>query len=631
MLNHYRNDLFLKSGLITPETYAHIDDLSKRLQKSFLKVTLTYAFLSRLKFKEHLQSLNITFFEFDYTGLTKIKGELSKEEFDFLLGQNLYPLKMRDGKVDLVTADPSDDISITRFKDFFALDVGTIYIGEDLDIVKALHMTYGDAILHKAVFELYEKDTKSSALETFTFRQVIVLGALGFVLLMLLLFFPVTTLISLNLFINLFLLLAIGFKFLLTVVGARSETIQKIAQSELAEIKDDELPFYTIQLPVFKESEVIYKLASNLQNLDYPKEKLDVKLLIESDDEVTFNAVKNLKFPCIFDPVIIPYAQPKTKPKACNYGLHFSKGTYLTIYDAEDIPDSDQLKMVHSLFKKLPEEYIVIQCALNYFNKTENYLTRMFTLEYSYWFDYMLPGLDGLKVPIPLGGTSNHFKFDKLLELGGWDGFNVTEDADLGIRAYAKGYKVTVLNSTTYEEANNAFYNWIRQRSRWIKGYMQTYLVHMRNPAKLYREVGLNGFLGFQFFIGGTFFTFLAYPVLLLLFLFYIFLTFDISSHIVGSLNTEIVDFFKLIFPEWVIIISVFNFMAGNLLMIYINMIAVFRRKSYSLILYAITNPVYWLMHSISAYKGLFQLVSKPFYWEKTNHGLTKDHKPELE
>ena len=626
----YRNDLFLKSGLLPESTYAQIDKMSKSMNKSFLKVTLNYAFLSRLAYKEHLLKNNISFYQFDYTQLFKLKSEFSKADFDFLLDHNLYPVKLQNGKVDLIIADPSDDISISKFKEYFLLEIETIHIAEDLDIVKALHMTYGDAILHKAVFDLYERDNKSSALETFTLRQVLVLGGLGVILLVLLFIFPVFTIISINLFINLFLLFAIGFKFLLTVVGAKSETIQKISPAELGNYPDDELPYYTIQLPVFKESEVIYKLASNLQNLDYPKDKLDVKLLIESDDDVTFNAVKNLKFPCIFDPVIIPYSQPKTKPKACNYGLHFSKGKYLTIYDAEDIPDSDQLKMVNALFNKLPDNYIVVQCALNYFNKTENFLTRMFTLEYSYWFDYMLPGLDGLGVPIPLGGTSNHFKFDKLIELGGWDGFNVTEDADLGIRAYAKGYKVTVLNSTTYEEANNAFYNWIRQRSRWIKGYMQTYLVHMRNPMKLFREVGWSGFWGFQCFIGGTFFTFLAYPILLLLFLFYFFLTLDISESVMGSFNTDIINFFKIIFPDWVIILSVFNFMAGNLLMIYINMIAVFRRKSYSLILFAITNPVYWLMHSISAYKGLFQLISKPFYWEKTNHGLTKSHNPDI-
>lgn len=451
----FRNDLFLKSGLLSDFEYSQIDNMCREMNKSFLKVTLNYAFLSRLEYKEFLLKESFDFHEFNYSNLSKLKIPILKVDLDFLLDHNLFPIENSEGDIDLVVADPSDTIPISKFRERYNLNVSRVILAEDLDIIKALHMTYGDELLHKAVFDLYERDNKSSALETFTSRQVIVLGIAGILFFTVLFIYPVFTLISLNLAINLFLLFAIGFKFLLTVVGAKSETVQKVSNAELGNYPDEDLPYYTIQLPVFKESEVIYKLASNLQNLDYPKHKLDVKLLIESDDEVTFNAVKNLKFPCIFDPVIIPYAQPKTKPKACNYGLHFSKGKYLTIYDAEDIPDSDQLKMVNALFHKLPEEYIVVQCALNYFNKTENFLTRMFTLEYSYWFDYMLPGLDGLGVPIPLGGTSNHFKFDKLMELGGWDGFNVTEDADLGIRAYAKGYKVTVLNSTTYEEANN--------------------------------------------------------------------------------------------------------------------------------------------------------------------------------
>lgn len=630
MREFYRNDLFLKSDELQQNAYDEIERLSKDMNKSFLKVALNYAFLSRLNYKNLLLQKGIKFYQFDYANLEKFSPDFKKADLDFLLDHNLFPIKINNEEVELVMADPSDNISIYKFTDYFSLYVKKTHVAEDLDIVKALHLCYGGDILEKAVFDLYNRDPESSALETFTSKQVIVIGALGILFFILLFLFPVITIIGSNLLINLFFLISIGFKFLLTVIGAKSEALQKISPAELAVYPDKDLPYYTLLLPVFKESEVIYKLASNLRNLDYPKEKLDVKLLIESDDPVTFNAIKNLKSPCIFDPVIVPYAQPKTKPKACNYGLYFSKGKYLAIYDAEDIPDSDQLKLVNALFHKLPEEYIVVQCALNYFNKTENFLTIMFTLEYSYWFDYMLPGLDGLGVPIPLGGTSNHFKFDKLMELGGWDGFNVTEDADLGIRAYAKGYKVSVLNSTTYEEANNEFYNWIRQRSRWIKGYMQTYLIHMRKPTKLLREVGWNGFFGFQFFIGGTFFTFLTYPILLILFLFYIFLTFDFSRHLVGSLNSDIVNFFTLIFPDWLIIISIFNFLAGNLLMVYVNMVAVFRRKSYNLILFAIANPIYWLMHSISAYKGLFQLISKPFYWEKTNHGLTKADKPKL-
>jgi cellulose synthase/poly-beta-1,6-N-acetylglucosamine synthase-like glycosyltransferase len=406
-----------------------------------------------------------------------------------------------------------------------------------------------------------------------------------------------------------FFLIAITFKLFLSLVGSRFELYQAVSRDEVREVVDGNLPVYTILLPVYKEDKLIKKLIWNLQSIDYPREQLDVKLLIEEDDDLTLNAVRELDFPAVFEVIVVPFHMPKTKPKACNYGLHFARGKYLTIYDAEDIPDSDQLKKVVSLFAKLPDNYICIQSALNYFNRNENFLTRMFTLEYSYWFDYMLPGLDTLDIPIPLGGTSNHFKMDALIELGAWDPFNVTEDADLGVRAYAKGYKVAIVNSTTYEEANNEPFNWIRQRSRWIKGYMQTYLVHMRNPVALIRKIGWKGFLGFNFFVGATPLTFLVYPILLFIFLAYV--VFNLSS-------------IKTLFPDWVLFISIFNLMVGNILMIYVNMMAVFKRRFYELILFAIANPVYWLMHSAAAYMGLYQLIVKPFYWEKTTHGLSK-------
>jgi cellulose synthase/poly-beta-1,6-N-acetylglucosamine synthase-like glycosyltransferase len=403
------------------------------------------------------------------------------------------------------------------------------------------------------------------------------------------------------------------FKLFLALVGSRFELHQAVTRDELKEVVNEELPIYTILLPVYKEDKLIKKLIWNLQSIDYPREKLDIKLLIEEDDDKTLNAVRNLDFPAIFEVIVVPFHMPKTKPKACNYGLHFAKGKYLTIYDAEDIPDTDQLKKVVTMFNKLPSNYICIQSALNYYNRNENFLTRMFTLEYSYWFDYMLPGLDTLDIPIPLGGTSNHFKLDNLVELGAWDPFNVTEDADLGVRAYAKGYKIAVINSTTYEEANNEPFNWIRQRSRWIKGYMQTYLVHMRDPIALWKKLGWKGFLGFSFFIGATPLTFLVYPFLLGIFISYV--VFDLSS-------------IRTLFPDWVLFMSIFNLMVGNILMIYINMMAVFKRRYYELILFSIANPVYWLMHSIAAFKGLYQLIVKPFYWEKTDHGLSKVTSP---
>ncbi|MDP1973056.1 MAG: glycosyltransferase family 2 protein, partial [Sediminibacterium sp.] len=479
----------------------------------------------------------------------------------------------------------------------------------DLDITWMVHKLRGEYYVKESVFSLMRKDPESSGLTTFTDAQLLfIFIAIGIALLLLTVNF-VNSFIFFNLFFSFVFLFSIVFKLYIALKGSKYELVEVVTKDEVKAIKNDTLPVYTILLPVYKEDKLIRKLIWNLRSLDYPRGKLDVKLLIEEDDDKTLNAVRNLDFPANFETIVVPFHMPKTKPKACNYGLFFCKGIYLTIYDAEDVPDSDQLKKVVALFRKLPKDYVVLQGALNYFNKNENLLTRMFTLEYSYWFDYMLPGLQSLDVPIPLGGTSNHFKLDKLKELGGWDPFNVTEDADLGVRVFEKRYKVGVVNSTTLEEANNEPFNWIRQRSRWIKGYMQTLLVHMRNPIRLVNKIGWRGFFGFNFFVGFTPITFLLYPVLLGFYIIYI--VFDLQT-------------VRVLFPDWVLYISIFNFVAGNTLMIYVNMLAVFKRRFYELILFALVNPFYWLMHSIAAYKGLWQLIYKPFYWEKTNHGLTK-------
>jgi cellulose synthase/poly-beta-1,6-N-acetylglucosamine synthase-like glycosyltransferase len=241
-----------------------------------------------------------------------------------------------------------------------------------------------------------------------------------------------------------------------------------------------------------------------------------------------------------------------------------------------------------------------VQAALNYWNAADNWLTRMFTVEYSFWFDYMLPGLDRLRLPIPLGGTSNHFRTKGLRMLGGWDPFNVAEDADLGIRAAVLGRTVGVLDSTTYEEANRAPGNFVRQRSRWIKGYLQTLLVHLRRPWTLVRTAGVRQTAAFVLLVGGTPLTFLATPVLYALFL--------LPSSAL---------------PGWVLGLSLVSLLAGHGLMIYVSMMGAFKRRNFALVLWALLNPVYWLLHSVAAYKALWQLVTKPHYWEKTVHGLS--------
>ncbi len=604
-------ELLTNDGFITAGDRDAIEVHSNESGLSFIKIALTSGYISRKNYDRSILNAGYTLNEHPRDEAYD-EEVLSKIDLNFAHDRLAMPLRIQNGKVVCLMASPDD----TLFTDFilFTYDMKPeIILASDLDITWLSNKLLGDKYTKSAVFELMKRDPDSSAVVTFSTAQLIVIFVIiAIVAIGLVLSFKNTSII-INVIISSFFLVAIIFKLFLALVGSRFELHQAVTKEELKLLRDDDLPIYTILLPVFREDKLIKKLIWNLQSIDYPRHKLDIKLLIEEEDDKTFNAVKNLDFPAVFEVIVVPYHMPKTKPKACNYGLHFARGKYLTIYDAEDIPDTDQLKKVVSLFGKLPKEYVCVQSALNYFNRNENFLTRMFTLEYSYWFDYMLPGLDTLDIPIPLGGTSNHFKLDELVELGAWDPFNVTEDADLGVRVYAKGYKVAIINSTTYEEANNEPFNWIRQRSRWIKGYMQTYLVHMRHPVAFWKEIGWKGFLGFNFFIGATPITFLVYPLLLIFFICYV--VFDLSG-------------IRTLFPDWVLFMSIFNLMVGNILMIYINMIAVFKRRYYELILFAVANPIYWLMHSISAYKGLYQLIVKPFYWEKTNHGLSKVNSP---
>ncbi len=599
-------ELLVNDGFLTPGDREKIEKFSASSEMSFLKIALNFGYISRKNYERSIT--NAGYILKPAREQAYDREVLDKVELAFTDAHLALPLRIEKDKVVVLMADPSN----TLFLDFIRLTFDLepeIIVADDLDITWMNHKLLGTGYVKSSVFELLNRDVDSSALVTFTTPQLVIFFLLlGLLATGLVLNFKTVTII-INVAMSVFFLIAIIFKLFLSLVGSRFELHQAVTKEDLKKVEHEEVPVYTILLPVYKEDKLIKKLIWNLQSLDYPREKLDVKLLIEEDDDLTLNAVRNLDFPAIFEVIVVPFHMPKTKPKACNYGLHFSRGKYLTIYDAEDIPDTDQLKKAVALFDKLPEHYICVQSALNYYNRNENFLTRMFTLEYSYWFDYMLPGLDTLDIPIPLGGTSNHFKMENLIELGAWDPFNVTEDADLGVRAYAKGYKVAIINSTTYEEANNEPFNWIRQRSRWIKGYMQTYLVHMRNPVKLWKKIGGKGFIGFNFFVGATPVTFLVYPVLLFIFLAYV--VFNLAS-------------IKTLFPDWVLFISIFNLMVGNILMIYVNMMAVFKRRFYELILFAIANPIYWLMHSAAAYMGLYQLIVKPYYWEKTKHGLSK-------
>ena len=419
---------------------------------------------------------------------------------------------------------------------------------------------------------------------------------------------PLHTLIALNAVVHFVYLATFVFRLALIWHGADRTLDVKVTRAEVDALEDADLPVYTIIVPMYREPEVLPILADALRKMDYPRSKLDIKLALEADDDLTIDEAKRLGLESTFEIIRTPPSEPRTKPKACNYALRFARGEYVTIYDAEDQPEPDQLKKAIAAFRKAPERVACLQARLNYYNRNENWLTRMFTLEYSQWFDFLLPGLDRLGIPIPLGGTSNHFKTNVLRELGAWDPYNVTEDADLGVRMNQVGYQVSVFNSTTFEEANTHFGNWIRQRSRWIKGYMQTWLVHMRDPVHLYRTVGPLGFLGFHLFIGAPCLVFLMNPILWLCF----------ALYLLGQ-----AQWLPMYFPPPVLVAALLNLLIGNFFHVYFGVVSAFKRRWYELWPFGFLNPFYWMLHSIAAYKALGQLILRPHYWEKTQHGLS--------
>ncbi|OMC38860.1 N-acetylglucosaminyltransferase [Mycobacterium sp. GA-1841] len=401
-------------------------------------------------------------------------------------------------------------------------------------------------------------------------------------------------------------LLTLGDRVLIFKRGLASRPI--VIPDEVASaIPDEELPPYTILVPAYNEPEVVADLISAMDALDYPRDRLQVLLLLEADDDVTIEAAKECGESDVITILLVPPADPRTKPKACNYGLYFATGEIVTIFDAEDLPEPLQLRRVVAAFRDLPDEVACVQAKLVYHNGHQNLLTAWFTAEYALWFGYLLPGMMVSSSPIPLGGTSNHLRRDILRRIGAWDPFNVTEDADLGLRIASNGYRTAVIDSYTLEEANSDPINWVRQRSRWYKGYLQTWLVHIREPLKLYRTLGLRSFIRFSLVLAGT----PIIAVLNLLFWFITVLWFLGQPAVVAS-----------VFPVLIYFPALIAMIIGNVTVMYMNMVALREDDRSDLLLAALSVPLFWLMMSVAAAKGVYQMIRQPSYWEKTFHGL---------
>ena len=435
-----------------------------------------------------------------------------------------------------------------------------------------------------------------------------------------------------------FYLATILYKLLTVFISLVCRPEIRVYKRDIIKYPEDQLPVYTILLPMYKEGAVVEKLVRAIDHMDYPHDKLDVKLLLEEDDVETVRRATEMHLPSCCELVVVPNAFPKTKPKACNHGLLNARGEFTVIYDAEDVPERDQLRKAVVAFSRMPSEVACLQVKLNYYNPHENMLTRWFAMEYTAWYDLFLPGLHKLGAPIPLGGTSNHFRTAVLQNLGGWDPFNVTEDCDLGIRLHRAGYRTKVLDSTTWEEANERLGNWVRQRSRWIKGYFQTHLVHTRSTVRTVGGLGLFGYASFLLTVGGLSATLVLNPVFWAVLLLYAGLW--AGERLGWGVSTWQMLYYDRVSDidpsytlwsqlSWVFFGIAVLLFAANLIFILINVIACFRRGLLRLLPAALISPLYWALISLAAWKGFLQLFLRPFYWEKTEHGLTAAEDPE--
>jgi cellulose synthase/poly-beta-1,6-N-acetylglucosamine synthase-like glycosyltransferase len=374
-------------------------------------------------------------------------------------------------------------------------------------------------------------------------------------------------------------------------------------------LRDADLPVYTVLVPLFGETRVLPQIIASLKRLDYPAARLDVKILVEENDLPTRSMGAQLVPGTGFDVITVAAGKPQTKPRALNLGLMFARGDLVTIYDAEDIPQPMQLRLAAQCFAAAPPEVACLQARLAYYNSNENWLTRQFTIEYASLFDLLLPLLARFGLPLPLGGTSNHFRYRALKAAGGWDAWNVTEDADLGLRLARLGYRSQVLNSTTFEEANCRLGNWLHQRARWLKGWMQTWLVIMAAPLSAWRGMGAAGFLTAQVLMAGMIGSALLHPVFLLMLL-----------HDFVLAPQPVVGLVDQTYRTTAITVLVSGYGVAMLA----GLRAMQVRRLHALMPAVLTMPVYWLLVSAGGWLALWQLIRAPFHWNKTRHGISR-------
>jgi len=374
-------------------------------------------------------------------------------------------------------------------------------------------------------------------------------------------------------------------------------------------------PSVSILVPLYKEQEIAQTLVARLSRLTYPKTLLDVVLVLEAEDTTTLATLARTTLPPWIRTIRVPTGEITTKPRALNYAFGFTRGDIVGIYDAEDAPAPDQIDKVVDHFASAPPDVGCLQGILDFYNPRANWLSRCFSVEYASWFRILLPGLARMRFAVPLGGTTVFFRRSVLEQVCGWDAHNVTEDADLGIRLARHGYRTELIQTVTREEANNRFWPWVRQRSRWLKGYGITWWVHSRKPIQLWRDLGPKKFFGVQLLFLTTLIQFTFAPILWSFWLLLLGLPHPLSGIIEGPLARSLTAVF----------------LSAEAITVFIGFAALSRSPHRSLIPWVPTLFAYFPLATVAAYKAVWETLTKPFYWDKTEHGHSRPDSPDAD
>jgi Glycosyl transferase family group 2 len=367
-------------------------------------------------------------------------------------------------------------------------------------------------------------------------------------------------------------------------------------------------PVYSVLVALHRETEVVAQLCSHLRKLRWPASRLEVIFVCEESDAETPAALRSAVLPACSKIIVVPAFGPQTKPRALAFALPSASGEFVVIFDAEDRPHPEQLMEAYARFQREPMRTACLQSPLVITNGAKGFLSRMFAFEYAALFGGLLPYLASKARLIPLGGTSNHFRRAILVEAAAWDPYNVTEDMDLGTRLCRMGYKIGMLSLPTLEDAPTRLAQWLPQRTRWFKGWMQTWLVHMRNPARFLAETGAGNTISFQILTLGMVFSALVYPLMLIEMIW-------MSMQLTGGNNREIPAYKAVIFA-----VDFANVALGHLGFLMLGAKSSHNAYGRRTLLVALGLPFYWTLLSAAAWRAAWQLGFKPHFWEKTDH-----------